>query len=177
VLPRSRLREVDVFVVAVRRVTADIMATLRSVASESSIRTVLVTDNLSETDLLTAVECRVVAVLPRRAATGERLIHAIAAASAGRGFLPPDLLGTLLGQVERLQREVLAAHGLNATGLAAREIEVLRLMADGLDTLEIAELLCYSERTVKNIMYSLMNRLNLRNRPHAVAYAVRAGII
>jgi DNA-binding NarL/FixJ family response regulator len=177
VLPSSRLGEVDVFVVAAKVVTAEVMSMLRRAAAGSSMRTVLITDQLADTDLLTAVECRVVAVLPRNAATGERLIHALVAATTGRGILPPELLGTLLAQVERLQREVLAAHGLNASGLAPREVDVLRLMADGLDTLEIAEKLCYSERTVKNIMYALMNRLNLRNRPHAVAYAMRAGII
>jgi DNA-binding NarL/FixJ family response regulator len=177
VLPNSRLAEADVFVVAAKLVTAEIMSMLRKAAADSPIRTVLITDQLAETDLLTAIECRVVAVLPRNAATGERLIHALIAATTGRGILPSNLLGTLLAQVERLQRDVLAAHGLNATGLAPREVDVLRLMADGLDTLEIAERLCYSERTVKNIMYALMNRLNLRNRPHAVAYAMRAGII
>jgi DNA-binding NarL/FixJ family response regulator len=50
-------------------------------------------------------------------------------------------------------------------------------MADGLDTGEIAGELCYSERTVKNVIYEMTSRLNLRNRPHAVAYAMQAGVI
>ncbi len=54
---------------------------------------------------------------------------------------------------------------------------MLRLMADGMDTAEIAQKLCYSERTVKNVIYGVTSRLNLRNRPHAVAYAMRAGAI
>ncbi len=92
-------------------------------------------------------------------------------------MLPPELLGELLRQVERLQRQVLAPRGLNASGLMPREINVLRLMAEGLDTTEIADRLCYSERTVRNIIYTMSSRLNLRNRPHAVAYAMRAGMI
>lgn len=177
VVPNSQMTEADVLVVAADVVTAEIMSMLRRVAGESEVRTVLVTHDLPETDLLTAIECRVVAVLPRTATTGERLFNAVIAANNGRGMLPPDLLGMLFKQVERLQREVLAVHGLNASGLAPREIDVLRLMADGSDTAEIAQKLCYSERTVKNVIYALMNRLNLKNRPHAVAYAMRAGII
>ncbi|GAA1027862.1 MULTISPECIES: helix-turn-helix transcriptional regulator [Amycolatopsis] len=177
VLPSGRLAEAEVLVVAADVVTAEIMAMLRRAVADSPMRTVLITNELPETDLLTAIECGVVVVLLRSAASGERLISAVMAAAEGRGMLPSDLLGTLMKQVERLQREVLAAHGLNATGLAPREVDVLRLMAEGADTSEIAEQLCYSERTVKNVIYALMNRLNLKNRPHAVAYAMRAGII
>jgi DNA-binding CsgD family transcriptional regulator len=72
---------------------------------------------------------------------------------------------------------VLQPHGLSTAGLTPREIDVLRLMADGLDTAEIASQLCYSERTVKNVIYGVTNRLKLRNRSHAVAYALRAGEI
>jgi len=49
--------------------------------------------------------------------------------------------------------------------------------ADGFDTNEIAGKLCYSERTVKNVIYGVTHRLKLRNRSHAVAYALRAGMI
>jgi DNA-binding CsgD family transcriptional regulator len=46
-----------------------------------------------------------------------------------------------------------------------------------MDTLEIAQELSFSERTVKNVIAGMTTRLNLRNRPHAVAYAMRAGVI
>ena len=61
--------------------------------------------------------------------------------------------------------------------LSAREIDVLRLAADGFDTDEIARKLCYSRRTVANIVHSVIIRLNLNNRTHAVAYAIRVGLI
>jgi len=54
---------------------------------------------------------------------------------------------------------------------------VLRLLAEGMDTAEIAAELCYSQRTVKNVLHGLTNRLNLRNRAHAVAHALRADVI
>jgi DNA-binding NarL/FixJ family response regulator len=56
-------------------------------------------------------------------------------------------------------------------------VEVLRLLADGLDTSEIAHKLAYSERTVKNVVHDVTTRLQLRNRSHAVAYALREGLI
>ena len=117
------------------------------------------------------------AVLPRAAATDERLLDTILAVASKNGFMPPDLLGELLTHLERLQHEVLASRGLHIAGLNPREVKVLRLMSEGLDTAEIAQRLCYSQRTVKNIIYGVNNRLHLRNRPHAVAYAMRAGVI
>lgn len=58
-----------------------------------------------------------------------------------------------------------------------REIEVLRLLADGHDTASIARQLHYCERTVKNVIHDITNRHRLRNRTHAVAYALRHGVI
>jgi DNA-binding NarL/FixJ family response regulator len=54
---------------------------------------------------------------------------------------------------------------------------VLRLLADGCDTAEVGRRLFYSERTVKNIIHDVTSRLELRNRVHAVAYAIREGLI
>ncbi len=58
-----------------------------------------------------------------------------------------------------------------------RERDVLALVADGFSTREVALRLCYSERTIKNILQNVTNRLALRNRTQAVAYAVRCGWI
>ncbi|GLY98104.1 response regulator transcription factor [Actinoplanes sp. NBRC 103695] len=176
-LPADRWTEATVRVVATDRLRPESLAALRRSAAESSAPVVLIVEEVSEADLLTAVECRVVAVLPRSVVSGERLGRAIQAAATGGGVLPPALVGELIKHVERLQHEVLNPAGTGAGGLSNREIDVLRLMADGLDTNEIAGRLCYSERTVKNVIYGVTHRLNLRNRSHAVAYALRAGVI
>ena len=175
IVPTERLA--DVLVIAPERLSAGVLSGMRRLAEEAGSKpVVLVIDQVSETDLLAAVECRVVAILPR-ATTGEQLLGSVLAAAAGGAIMPPQLLGELLKHVERLQREVLAPQGLNAAGLSSREVDVLRLMADGMDTSQIADQLCYSERTVKNVIYGLTTRLNLRSRSHAVAYALRAGVI
>ncbi len=150
---------------------------LRSVHQRGIGRIVLVAGQLDDVDIVTVVEIGVVGVLRRSEASPERLVRVIRAAASGEGTVPPDLLGRLLDQLGRLQRQVLSPRGLNFNGLEAREVEVLRLVADGLDTAEIAKRLCYSERTVKNVLHDVTSRLHLKNRSHAVAYAMREGMI
>ena len=116
-------------------------------------------------------------MLPRAKAAGDRLVNTVLAAAAGQGVLQPEPRGELLPQVQRPRSEVLAPRGLNSSGLTKREADVVKLMADGHDIEEIAQELCCSERTVKNIIYAMTTRLNPRNRPRAVACAMRVGVL
>ncbi|MFE2757486.1 response regulator transcription factor [Actinosynnema sp. NPDC059335] len=175
-LDRDQRAHADVVVVAVDRIGPEVLTGLRRVAADIGAPVVLVLDEIGENDVLAAVECRVVAILPRAAATGERVLRSVLAAASGGGVMPPSLVAELLKHVERLQRE-LVSPAANVPKLTPREADVLRLMAEGLDTAEIAGRLSYSERTIKNVFYGLTTRLNLRNRPHAVAYALRKGMI
>ena len=138
---------------------------------------VVVADEVDDAGLLAAVEAGVSGVVRRAQATPANLAAAIGAAAVGEGTLPPDLLGRLLFQVGRLQRQVLHPRGLTFAGLTEREVAVLRLLADGLDTAEVGQRLFFSERTVKNVIHDITSRLDLRNRTHAVAYAIRQGLI
>lgn len=167
----------DVAVVVAERMTVEVTSLLRKIKHSLRVPVVLIPSEIDRADLFTAVECNVVAVLPRAAATSERIEEAVLTAASGGGVLPSQLLGELLRQIERMQREVLSPHGLHTSGLTPREIGVLRLMSEGLDTAEIAERMCLSERAVKRVVFGVTQRLNLRNRPHAVAYALRSGVI
>jgi DNA-binding NarL/FixJ family response regulator len=166
-----------VVVVVTDSVDDDALTLLRVVQRRGVSRSVLVSGHLDDGDLVKAVETGVVGLVRRSEATPDRLIAVIMAAASGEGSVPPDLLGRLLDQVGKLQRHVLGPRGIMFTGLAPREVEVLRLLADGLDTSEIAHQLAYSERTVKNVVHDVTTRLQLRNRSHAVAYALREGLI
>lgn len=176
VVPDGDLVEADVVVLAAEHLTGGVTA-LRAAGTDSERRAVLVIDRMDPAGLLAAVECGVAAVITRGAVTGDHLMDAIHAAATGGGVLPPQLIGDLVREIARLRREVLAPRGISASGLTPREVDVIRLLADGLDTVAIAEKLAYSERTVKNVIYGMTDRLKLRNRPHAVAYAMRAGAI
>lgn len=172
--------EVDdavVGVVAAEELDEETLRVVRAMQRNGCPRIVLVLTTMDESAVLVAVEAGASGLLRRRDATPESLTNAIAMAARGDGTLPPDLLGRLLSAVGQLQRQVLTPRGLTFTGLTTREVEVLRLVADGLDTAEIAKSLAYSERTIKNVIHDITMRLNLRNRTHAVAYALRQGLI
>jgi DNA-binding NarL/FixJ family response regulator len=182
--PRPEIRVLDaaeadtatVALVVSDRVSERTVQLLRSLQRVGS-RLVLVVAEVDDMGLVTAVEAGIAGLVRRDEATPERLLAVIRTAAAGEGAVPPDLLGRLLAQVGRLQRQVLWPRGLTFAELAEREIEVLRLVADGLDTAEIAVKLSYSQRTVKNVLHDVTSRLHLRNRSHAVAYALRQGLI
>ncbi|GAA2554502.1 LuxR C-terminal-related transcriptional regulator [Winogradskya consettensis] len=166
-----------VLMFACHRLTAEATALLRRHVAEFGVPVVLVVSRIAETELLTAVQCGVVAVLPRTAVTEQRLVHSIRAAANGGGVMPPNLMGELLKQLQRVQRDVVASRSLDRFGLSLRQLDVLRLLADGLDSGEMAAQLKVSTRTVENIVSDLRNRYQLRNRSHLVAHAVRSGMI
>ena len=150
---------------------------LRTLHRAHGMGVVLVIGQLDPRALLSIVEAGVAAVVPRSEATPERLVRAMRTCGQGHAELPPQLVRTLLDHVGRLNRDVLEPRGLSFAGLTQRERDVLELVADGLSTREVALKLCYSERTIKNVLQDLTVRLNLKNRTQAVAYAVRNGWI
>lgn len=166
-----------VAIVVVDRVDEQAVQTIRAVQRGGGARVVVVASQVEGGDLLAAVEAGCCGLLRRTEASPEQLVTAVKAAAAGDGTLPPDLLGRLMQQIGRLQREALAPRGLTPVGMSKRELHVLRLVAEGHATSYIARELSYSERTVKNIIHNVTTRLQLRNRAQAVAYAVREGLI
>jgi DNA-binding NarL/FixJ family response regulator len=167
----------SVVLIVADEIDAEITRTIRSLRRRGVDRIALLVGRLDDKGLLAAVEAGVGGVLRRSDATPHNLDAAIRSVAAGDGLLPPDLLGRLLTQVGQLQRQVLGPRGLTFSGLTEREVSVLRLLANGLDTAEVGRELFYSERTVKNIVHDVTSRLDLRNRTHAVAYALRQGLI
>jgi len=176
-LDESEVEQAAVAVIVSDSIDEPTLRTLRAFRSRGRSALVLVVTQVDDAGLVAAVEHGVAGIVRRSEASAERLVAVIRAAAAGEGAVPPDLLGRLLQQVGALQREVLGPRGLTFSGLAEREVEVLRLVAEGLDTAEIAAKLSYSQRTIKNILHDVTSRLHLRNRCHAVAYALRNGLI
>jgi len=167
----------DVALVVTDEVDDDAICVLKSTQRSGCMRVVLVTTRIDDAGLVAAVEAGVSGLLRRSEASAAAIVRVVRLAAAGDGSVPPDLLGRLLREVGRVQRHVLTPRGLRFTGLSEREVSVLRLVADGCDTSEIAERLSYSERTIKNVIHDVTSRLQLRNRSQAVAYALREGLI
>ena len=180
VVPVRSHAQAQVALIMVRWVTDEALSWMQRFAhacENDDPRFVLVGDGMREHQFLRAVTHGVVSVIPRQQADFERIVHEIRGVHEGRADLPDMAVGWLINQIRAVRKNVLDPNGLTAAGLEAREVEVLRLLADGLGTAQIAEQLNYSERTVKNIIHGVLTRLKLRNRVQAVAFALRTGAI
>jgi DNA-binding NarL/FixJ family response regulator len=177
IVEEAGLDQATVAVVVTEQIDDDAARVLHALRRDGLPRLIVVATAIDDAGLVAAAESGVSGLLRRRDATTENLVRVICRVDAGEGEVPGDMLGRLMSQLGQLQRQVLTPRGLTFTGLTPREAQVLRLVADGHDTAEIARELCYSERTVKNVIHDLTTRLQLRNRSHAVAYALREGLI
>ncbi|MEV1120332.1 LuxR C-terminal-related transcriptional regulator [Actinosynnema sp. NPDC049800] len=166
-----------VSLVVVDRVDEEAARLLRRLRQSTTTRVGLVVGHFDQDALQITIDCGVTAVIRRAEADQDRLVSTISALVKGEAVLPGDLLGTLLDHVGRLQRSVLDPNGPSLSTLTAREADMLRLVSEGFDTTEIAAKTSFSERTVKNVLHEVTTRLNLRNRAHAVGYAMRHGLI
>ncbi|MGW2409234.1 response regulator transcription factor [Streptomyces sp. NPDC001739] len=179
-LAAERRAEADVLLVLAGEVTTETLDAIEQAVRDAAnprMRVVLVGDMVRKQHLLRAVNCGLISLIPRREASTERLLRAVIGARDGRAELPTQGAAWLLDWARTVQSDVLTPIGLTTTGLVTREVEVIKLLADGLETAAIAQRLNYSERTIKNIIHGAMSRLQLRNRAHAVAYAFRTGVI
>lgn len=177
-LPADQAARADVVLVLANEVTEETMSWMQEASSASAnpdMRIVLVADRISRPRLARAVRYGLVSVLPRAQTGFPEIVQAALNSRAGSAQMPGELLRALVEELRTLLSD--PAGPILPGGLEGREVEVLRLLAEGLDTTEIAVRLNYSERTIKNIIFAVTRRLNLRNRTHAVAYAMRLGAL
>jgi DNA-binding NarL/FixJ family response regulator len=137
-------------------------------------RVIACTSDCDEDAVIGAVEAGVVGYLRKDTLTQDMLQAAIQAAEGGAAIVGPDLLGAML-RAKPVDSD--AAERFPAHPLTEREQRVLALIAEGYPTREVAQQLCYSERTVKNVLHDVVTKLNVRSRSQAVAHAVRDGLI
>ena len=107
-----------------------------------------------------------------KGATREEVFSAVRAAKRGESLLQPVVASKL---VERYTQ--LAKRSQDDEGLSDREMEVLRLMAEGARNKEIASKLCVTEKTAKAHVSNILQKLNAADRTEAVTSALRKGII
>jgi len=107
-------------------------------------------------------------------AAGTELISAIRAVSEGGTFLYPSVARAV---VEDYLRPDGTVADRRHPRLTDREVEILRLVAEGKSNQEIADLLCLSAKTVTGHRTNIMEKLDLHNRTELVKYAIRTGLI
>jgi DNA-binding NarL/FixJ family response regulator len=131
-----------------------------------SVRVLVLTTFDTDSDVLPAIEAGATGYLLKDAPR-EELIRAVRAASRGESVLSPAVARRLMGQVRKPARE----------SLSQRELDVLRLIADGASNREAAARLFVSEATIKTHLLHIYDKLGVRDRAGAVGEAYKRGLL
>jgi DNA-binding NarL/FixJ family response regulator len=134
-------------------------------------RVLVCSSDVSEESVVAVLRAGAVGYLRKDTLTTETLAAAVRAAASGTNVVDDALMDNVMKGVS------LEAGRPAVAQLTDREQQVLSLIAAGHPTREVAEQLCYSERTVKNVLHDVVTKLNARSRSQAVAFAVREGLI
>jgi len=144
---------------------------LGAVGEASGAPVVVCSSLCTEEAVLAALQSGAAGVLRKETLTTDSLASAVRAAADGTGVVTSELLRELLDNISPEYDKPVAAR------LTDREQQVLSLIAAGHPTREVAQQLCYSERTVKNVLHDVVTKMGARSRSQAVAHAVREGLI
>ncbi|RMF91467.1 MAG: DNA-binding response regulator [Nitrospinota bacterium] len=149
-------------------------ATYRIRTTYPETQVIMLTVSEREEDLFASVKAGARGYLLKNTHTGE-LVEAIRRVHAGEAMIAPPMAVRLLEEFGTLTRQ--SSPEPQPSELTERETEVLRLVAQGLGNKEIADRLDLSEHTVKTHLRHILEKLHLRSRAHAAAYAVQSGLI
>jgi two-component system NarL family response regulator len=140
---------------------------IREKAPDSKI--LMLTVSAEEKDLFTALKFGAQGYLLKGSGIGE-VVSAIRRVASGEVILSPQMAGSLVSEFRQRQSNK------EDIDLSPRELEVLKLVGDGMTNAEIAEKLFLGESTVRTYLSRLLDKLQLRNRAAAVAFATRRGL-
>ncbi len=142
-------------------------------AANPAIRVIMLTMHADQEVLAAAIRSGASGYLVKDCST-EEIADAIRSAVSGETTLSPALAASMLNEVRKLDPPEQPEEDRVVT---KREEEVLQLIADGCSTPEVAERLYISQKTVKNHLASIYQKLDARDRTQAVLQAVRMGIV
>jgi DNA-binding NarL/FixJ family response regulator len=138
-------------------------------------RVVVLTISADDEDVMDAVMAGACGYLLKDSSIQD-LIAGIRAAAAGESLISPQIAAKVLQRLRAQSSSEDAAATIRAE-LSDREIEVLKLIANGKDNAQIARELFISPKTVKNHISNILMKLQIDNRIQAAVYAVRSGIV
>jgi DNA-binding NarL/FixJ family response regulator len=107
----------------------------------------------------------------------EEVATAIRAVVSGQSLISPSMASKLLSEFTNLAKKADERQSVPTPRLTDRELEVLKLVAEGMSNREIAGELYISENTVKNHVRNILEKLHLHSRMEAVVYAVREKLL
>jgi DNA-binding NarL/FixJ family response regulator len=138
-------------------------------------RVVMLTISEDDTDVMDAILAGACGYLLKDSSIQD-LMAGIRAASRGESLISPNIAAKVLQRVRATSTQPEIANTIRAE-LSDREIEVLKLIANGKDNAVIAGELHISPKTVKNHISNILMKLQIDNRIQAAVYAVRSGIV
>ena len=160
----------DIILMDISMTESDGITACRAIMEADARQRVLMLTMHAEIDLIRkALKAGAVGYLTKDA-TFEEVLHALDLACNGDVIISPQFAQALLEEVD-------AQQAVQNSLLSEREMEVLQLLSEGCSTPEIATNLFISQKTVKNHLASIYEKIDARDRTHAVIRAVKMGII
>jgi DNA-binding NarL/FixJ family response regulator len=138
-------------------------------------RVIVLTISDQDADVLDAIVAGACGYLLKDASIDD-LLRGIRSAAVGESLISPHIAAKVLQRVRAANTLPGAADAIRSE-LSEREVEVLKLIANGKDNAEIATELFISPKTVKNHISNILMKLQIENRIQAAVYAVRSGIV
>lgn len=168
-----RLRP-DVVIMDINMPVLDgVQATQQITAAHPEIGVIILTMYRQDQHVFEAIKAGARAYLLKDADSDE-LLQAIRAVAAGQALLDPAIARQMIEEFRRMQETATGVDGV--TSLTPRDLDILRLVAQGLDNNEIAARLSLSEKTVRNRLTGIFEILHVSNRTQAALYALRKGL-
>jgi DNA-binding NarL/FixJ family response regulator len=165
----------DVVVLDLRLPVLDGVDTTRRIAAEHpGVRVLVLSASGEEGDVLAAIKAGATGYLVKSASSAE-LVEAVRRTAAGDAVFTPGLAGLVLGEFRRMMSSP-GKDDDSGPRLTERETEILRLVAKGLSSRQIAERLVLSHRTVQNHTQNVLAKLQLHNRVELARYAIERGL-
>jgi DNA-binding NarL/FixJ family response regulator len=150
-----------------------IEATRRILKEHHEARILILSQHDDDRYVLPALRAGALGYVLKRS-IGAELVHAIRTVYSGESYLPPSIARVLLHDYSRFPQ---AAPSIGETELTLREKQVLKLVAEGHTSQEIAEILSLSKKTVLCHRANIMTKLAIHNRTELIKYAMRLGLI
>jgi DNA-binding NarL/FixJ family response regulator len=174
-MQKVRRWQPDVVLMDIHMPVVDGIAVTRQITREfPAVAVIILTIHCQRQQLLQAMECGARGYLLKSTSVRE-VTQAIRRVHAGDVYIAPNLTGELVGELQRLAGGTTTSDEQRIDLLAEKELEIIRYVATGMTNREIAQALAYSEKTVKNYLSVIFQKLHLRDRTQVAIFALRQG--